>query len=213
MIRVLVVDDHQLVRGGLCSVLGHAEGIEVVGEADSGEEAIQQVAAVKPDVVLMDINMAGIGGIEATRAIRRRFRRIQVVAVTALSEDPFSDKAQEAGALGFISKGCPAEELTDAVRAAARGTPFVSNDVAQRLAVARFKSRDEDPPLERLSSRELQVMLLITNGVNNQAISEKLFLSPKTVSTYRHRLYDKLGVSNDVELTHFALRYGLVELR
>ena len=212
MIRVLVVDDHQLVRGGVVSILNQLGDVEVIGEADDGEHAITEAERLKPDVVLMDIIMPGIGGIEATRVIRRRFPDVQVLAVTAMSKDPFPSQLHEAGALGFVSKGCPADELAKAVHAAADGRPFVSRDVAQRMALARF-SDDEDSPVSRLSSRELQVMLMIVKGVSNQEISEQLFLSPKTVSTYRHRLYEKLDVGNDVELTHFALRHGIVELR
>ncbi len=213
MIRVLVVDDHQLVRGGVCSILAQAEDMEVVGEAESGEEALAKAEELSPDVVLMDLKMPGIGGIEATRTIRRRFPRVEVVAVTALSDDPFPAQLHDAGAVGFVSKGCPADELTEAVRSAVRHQPFVSRDVAQRMALSQLSADGSESPVERLSSRELQVMLMITKGVGNQEISDRLCLSPKTISTYRHRLYEKLGVTNDVELTHFALRHGVVELR
>ena len=213
MTRVLVVDDHQLVRGGVVSILRDTADIDVVGEAQDGETAISSIDKCHPDVVLMDINMPGIGGIEATRIIRRRYPLVQVIALTALSDDPFPAQLHEAGALGFVSKGCPADELKKAVHAVAAGQPFVSRDVAERMALARFAADNKDSPVSRLSSRELQVMLMIVKGVSNQDISEQLFLSPKTVSTYRHRLYEKLGVSNDVELTHFALRHGIVELR
>lgn len=214
MIKVLVVDDHQLVRGGVASILARTPDIEVIGEAEDGETAIASIEAhQRPDVVLMDINMPGIGGIEATRVIRRRYPHIQVIALTALSDDPFPAQLHDAGALGFVSKGCPAEELEKAVHAVAAGRPFVSRDVAERMALARFSADQDGSPISRLSSRELQVMLMIAKGIGNQEISDQLFLSPKTVSTYRHRLYEKLGVSNDVELTHFALRHGIVELR
>ena len=187
--------------------------MEVIGEASSGEEALTKAEKLSPDVVLMDLKMPGIGGIEATRTIRRRFPKVQVVAVTALSDDPFPAQLHDAGAVGFVSKGCPANELTDAVRAAYDHKPYVSGDVAQRMALSRLAADGTASPVERLSSRELQVMLMITKGVSNQDISDQLCLSPKTISTYRHRLYEKLGVTNDVELTHFALRHGVVELR
>jgi two-component system invasion response regulator UvrY len=213
MIKVLVVDDHQLVRGGVVSILARTADIEVIGEAEDGEDAIASIEDRRPDVVLMDLNMPGIGGIEATRVIRRRYPAVQVIALTALSDDPFPAQLHDAGALGFVSKGCPAEELEKAVHAVAAGRPFVSRDVAERMALARFSADRDGSPISRLSSRELQVMLMIAKGIGNQEISDQLFLSPKTVSTYRHRLYEKLGVSNDVELTHFALRHGIVELR
>jgi len=213
MIRVLVVDDQQLVRRGFCSILMQAQDIEVVGEAADGESALHEVEKHKPHVVLMDVRMPGIGGIEATRMLRRRWPEVQVVAVTALSGQPFPAQLYEAGALGFVSKGCPADDLIAGVRAAAGGQPFVSHDVAQRLALARISPDEKDSPVEKLSRRELQVMLMIVRGSGNQQISDELHLSPKTVSTYRHRLYEKLHVDNDVELTHLALRHGIVELR
>lgn len=190
-----------------------AEDIEVIGEAADGESALAEVDHHRPNVVLMDVRMPGVGGIEATRMLRRRWPDVQVVAVTALSDQPFPAQLYEAGALGFVSKGCPADDLIAGVRAAAKGLPFVSHDVAQRLALAQISPDEKDSPVEKLSRRELQVMLMIVRGSGNQQISDELHLSPKTVSTYRHRLYEKLGVENDVELTHLALRHGIVELR
>ena len=211
MIRVFVVDDQQLVRKGFCSILGQIQDIDVVGEAADGETALREIEKVRPHVVLMDLRMPGIGGIEATRTIRRRWPEIQVVAVTSHSELPFPDQLYEAGALGFVSKGCEAEDLTHSVRAAAERRPFMSADVAQRLALARVSSDARHSPIELLSAREFQVMLMIVRGSGNPEIAERLHLSPKTISTYRHRIYEKLNVSNDVALTLLALRLGIVE--
>ncbi|MEN8260402.1 MAG: response regulator [Pseudomonadota bacterium] len=211
MIRVLTVDDHQLVRNGISSVINATDEFEMVGEASSGEEAITQCATLHLDVVLMDINMAGIGGIEATHTIRRRFTHINVVMVTALNGDLFSDQAHEAGAVGFVSKGCAAGELEKAVRAAAQGKPYISIKVAQRMAAERYLRGSEHDPVFDLSARETQVLLLITNGTSTQEMVDSLHLSPKTISSYRRRLHDKLGVDNDVQLTHYALRHGLLE--
>lgn len=211
MIRLLLVDDHELFRSGLRSVLAEAGDIEVVGEVANGETAVDFVRNEPPDVVLMDINMPGIGGIEATRRIVHAQPEVRVIAVTALSEDPFPNQLLDAGARGYLSKGCPADELFKAVRSVMNGNHYISTDVAQKLALGKMVNQDEDSPLKKLSPREMQVMMMIVQGQGNQQISDALFLSPKTISTYRHRLYEKLDVSNDVELTHYAIRHKLIE--
>lgn len=211
MIQVLLVDDHALFRTGLKSVLGEAGDIEVIGEASSGEEAIDHLRALRPDIILMDVNMPGIGGIEATRKITRQTPEMKVVAVTALSDDPFPNQLLDAGAMGYISKGCPAEEMFEAIRSVIAGDHYISKDVAQKLALSHVSGQASESPMKKLSAREMQVMTMIVTGQGTQQISDSLFLSPKTISTYRHRLYEKLGVSNDVELTHFAIRHNVIE--
>ncbi len=193
------------------SILEHHEDITVIGEADIGEAALDFVRSSPPDVVMMDINMPGIGGLEATRKICRVNDKVKVIAVTVLSDDPFPAQLLEAGAKAYISKGCPADEMFEAIKNVVTGKPYISNDVARKLTLAKLTGGGDSSPLEKLSGREMQVMLMITQGQSTQAISDSLFLSPKTVSTYRHRLYEKLDVSNDVELTHFAIRHGLVD--
>lgn len=211
MIKVLLVDDHALFRTGLSSVLDGSGDIEVIGEASSGEEAVEQARKLSPDLVLMDVHMPGIGGIEATRKIVRYFPEMMVVAVTALSDDPFPNQLLDAGARGYISKGCPAEEMFEAIRSVTAGDHYISKDVAQKLAINHVAGHSGESPLKRLSAREMQVMNMIVTGQGTRQISDSLFLSPKTVSTYRHRLYEKLGVTNDVELTHFAIRHNVIE--
>jgi len=211
MINVLLVDDHALFRTGLRSVIASAEDIAVAGEASSGEEAVELVAKNPPDLVLMDVNMPGIGGIEATRKIVRHQPEVKIVAVTALSDDPFPNQLLDAGARGYISKGCPAEELFQAIRSVMAGDHYISTDVAQKLALGHVARQESDSPLNKLSPREMQVMMMIVTGQGTQDISDALFLSPKTVSTYRHRLYEKVGVANDVELTHFAIRHDVID--
>ncbi len=211
MIRLLLVDDHALFRSGLRSVLDNASDIEVVHEASNGEEAVAFVRRSPPDIVLMDVNMPGIGGIEATRKIIHVAPETRVIAVTALSGDPFPNQLLDAGAMGYLSKGCDAEELFKAIRTVAQGRHYLSGEVAQKLALGKVANAGEESPLALLSPREMQVMLMVVKGLGNQEISDSLFLSPKTVSTYKHRLYDKLGVGNDVELTHLAIRHGIVD--
>lgn len=210
MINILLVDDHELFRAGMRSILEHHDDMIVVGETDSGEAAVDFVRKTPPDVVMMDINMPGIGGLEATRKIVRANDQVKVIAVTVLSDDPYPAQLLDAGAKAYISKGCPADEMFEAIKCVVSGKPYLSNDVAQKLSIAKLTGA-ADGPLAKLSGREMQVMMMITQGQSTQAISDSLFLSPKTVSTYRHRLYEKLDVSNDVELTHLAIRHGLID--
>lgn len=210
MIRIMLVDDHDLFRAGVRSILQSQDGMVVVGEFANGEDALEAIRAEAPDLVLMDVNMPGIGGIEATRKLLRVAPGVKVIAVTVLSDDPFPSQLLDAGARGFISKGSGSEEMLEAIRSVMRGQHYISSDVAQKLTLANFRNRGESSPLSTLSAREMQVMMMITRGQSTQQISDALFLSPKTVSTYRHRLYEKLDVSNDVELTHLAMRHGLL---
>lgn len=210
VIKVLLVDDHELVRTGFRHILQDSPGIDVVGEAESGEDAVVKARQLKPDLVLMDVNMPGIGGIEATRRVRRQNPATQVIAVTVLSDAPFPEQLHEAGALGYLTKGCPAEELFQAIKVVAAGRPFISNEVSQKLTLAMLTGSNPDSPFNRLSQREMQVLMMITQGQKTQFISDSLCLSPKTVSTYRHRLFEKLDVETDVELTLLAIRHGLI---
>lgn len=211
MIRIVLVDDHDLFRAGLRSILQNQDGMVVIGEYVSGEDAIKAIRAEPPDLVLMDVNMPGIGGIEATRKILQIVPDMRIIAVTVLSDDPFPNQLLDAGVRGYISKGSGSDEMLEAIRTVMRGRHYISSDVAQKLTLANFRNRGESSPLSTLSAREMQVMMMITRGQGTQQISDSLFLSPKTVSTYRHRLYEKLDVSNDVELTHLAIRHGLLE--
>jgi len=210
MIRVSIVDDHELVRTGIIRILGDVSDIEVVAEASSGEEAVQMVKTHRPDVVLMDVNMPGIGGIEATRKLTQIYPDLKVIVVTIHVDDPFPSRMLQAGAVGYLTKGCAVDEMVNAIREVYSGRRYISADVAQHLALKLMPGGDESP-FDALSPRELQVMLMLTQGTKVQEISDKLCLSPKTVSTYRHRLYDKLGVSSDVALTRLAMRYGVVD--
>ena len=212
MIRLILCDDHRLVRAGLRRVLEDTPAMEVVAEAGSGEEAMEQVRELKPDVVLMDVNMPGIGGLEATRRILQRHPSVRIIAVSMHMDEPYPSRLLSAGARGYISKDAAADEVVSAIRRVADGGIYVAASVASNLAASLVKGNDaEQSPFERLSQREMQVMLMVTKGLGNQEISDSLCLSPKTVSTYRYRLFDKLNVSNDVELTRMAMRYGVLD--
>ncbi|MGB5541235.1 MAG: UvrY/SirA/GacA family response regulator transcription factor [Gammaproteobacteria bacterium] len=210
MINVMLVDDHGLVRNGIKRILDDVDGIAVVAEAENGEQAIRQVRKQPPDVILMDISMPGIGGLEATRKIAQSLPGIKIIAVTIHDDDPFPARLLEAGAVGYLTKGCDVREIISAIRSVHTGKQYITPAVAQKLALS-FINNGEKSPIDRLTQRETQVMLMIVKGNTNKEISEKLCLSPKTTSTYRYRLFDKLGVFNEVELTRFAIRYGLIK--
>jgi two-component system invasion response regulator UvrY len=210
MINVMLVDDHDLVRKGIRRLLDDASGIKVVAEAHDGEQAIRQVRQKKPDVILMDVSMPGIGGLEATRKITRSTPDIKIIAVTIHDDDPFPARLLEAGAVGYITKGCDVEEIVSAIQSVHLGNQYITPSVAHKLALS-FVNNGNKSVIEELTQRETQVMLLIVKGESNKEISAKLCLSPKTTSTYRYRLFEKLGVENDVELTRFAIRHGLIK--
>lgn len=209
MFQVLIVDDHRLVRCGLRRLLEDVKHISVIGEAESGEDAIRVMKECQPDVVLMDINMPGMGGMEATRRLLQAYPKIRIIALSIFDADPFPASLMQAGAAGYLTKSCGMSEIVNAIETVCRGGRYVSPDVAQQLALALLPGSEESP-LKKLSLRELQVLLMVAQGKSVQEISTNLYLSPKTISTYRMRLFDKLGVQNDVELAHFAMRYGLL---
>ena len=210
MINVMLVDDHDLVRSGIKRILTDVGDIEVVAEAGSGEQAVRQAREIRPDVILMDLSMPGIGGMEATRKITRSMPDAKMIAVTIHEDEPFPARLLEAGAVGYLTKGCDVREIIDAIKSVYLGEQYLTPGVAQKLALSFVNHRDK-APLEELTQRETQVMLMIVKGEPNKRISEKLCLSPKTTSTYRYRLFEKLGVINDVELTRFAIRHGLIK--
>ena len=212
MINILVVDDHELIRTGISRLLEDAENIKVVGEAESGEEAIALVKKLRPQVVLMDANMPGIGGLEATRRLIRFDPDIKVIAVTVHGEEPYPTKFLQAGACGYVTKGADIEEMKIAISQVSRGKIYIAPDIAQRMALNSVNP-GETTPFDALSEREMQVMLMITTGQKVQDISDQLFLSTKTINSYRYRLFEKLGIDNDVELTHMAIRHGIIETK
>ncbi|MDZ3992785.1 UvrY/SirA/GacA family response regulator transcription factor [Pseudomonas sp. Teo4] len=209
MIRVLVVDDHDLVRTGITRMLADIDGLQVVGEADSGESALKLVRELKPDVVLMDVKMPGIGGLEATRKLLRSHPDIKVVAVTVCEEDPFPTRLMQAGAAGYLTKGAGLDEMVQAIRLTFAGQRYISPQIAQQLALKSFQPQGS--PFDALSEREIQIALMIVGCQKVQIISDKLCLSPKTVNTYRYRIFEKLSVTSDVELTLLAVRHGMVD--
>ena len=192
-------------------MLADVDGLQVVGQADSGEEALKKARELKPDVVLMDVKMPGIGGLEATRKLLRSHSDLKVVAVTACEEDPFPTRLLQAGAAGYLTKGAGLEEMIQAIRQVFAGQRFISPQIAQQLALKSFQPQANGSPFDLLSEREIQIALMIANCQKVQSISDKLCLSPKTVNTYRYRIFDKLSISSDVELALLAVRHGMVD--
>lgn len=211
MIRVLVVDDHDLVRTGITRMLADIDGLQVVGEACTGEESLLKVRELKPDVVLMDVKMPGIGGLEATRKLMRSHPDIKVVAVTVCEEDPFPTRLLQAGAAGYLTKGAALDEMVQAIRLVFAGQRYIDPQIAQQLALKSFQPQNNGSPFDLLSEREIQIALMIANCHKVQNISDKLCLSPKTVNTYRYRIFEKLSITSDVELALLAVRHGMVD--
>ena len=209
MINILLVDDHELVRTGIRKILDDVKGFKVVGETGSGEEALQYCRKSEPDVVLMDVNMPGIGGLEATKKILRYAPDVKIIVLTVHNEDPFPSKVMQIGASGYLTKGAGPDEMINAIRSVHSGQRYITPEIAQQIALSQFKSVDENP-FNSLSERELQIMLMITRGERVPDISTQLSLSSKTINSYRYRMFEKLNVGNDVELTHLAIRHGML---
>jgi two-component system invasion response regulator UvrY len=209
VIKVLVVDDHDLVRMGITRMLADITGIKVVGEAATGEEGLRMARELDPQVVLMDVKMPGIGGLEATRKLLRQSSDVKVLAVTVCDEEPFPSRLLKAGAAGYLTKGAALEEMVRAIRAVASGQRYISPEIAQRLALSALEE-EKTSPFDALTEREMQVTMMIVSCQKVQEISDRLFLSPKTVNSYRYRIFEKLGIDSDVELTLLAVRHGLL---
>lgn len=210
VIKVFLVDDHELVRTGIRRILEDVRGIKVVGEADSGEDAVKWCRTEQADIVLMDMNMPGIGGLEATKKILRFNPDMKVIVLTIHTENPFPTKVMQAGAAGYLTKGAAPDEMVNAIRMVQSGQRYLSPEIAQQMALSQF-TPDSENPFKELSERELQIMIMITKGEKVTDISEQLNLSPKTVNSYRYRLFSKLNISGDVELTHLAIRHGILD--
>lgn len=209
-IKVLLVDDHELVRTGIRRLLSDVSGINVYDEAKDGESAITAVRKKRPDVVLMDVSMPGIGGLEATRKLKQIDSDLPVIILTVHTDDPFPTSLLKAGASGYLHKGCTVDEIVTAIKEVHAGRRYICTEIAQNLALSLLPG-SEGSPFDSLSQREMQVMFMLVQGNKVQDISEKLCLSPKTISTYRSRLFEKLSVRNDAELTRLAMRYGMLD--
>jgi len=210
LIRVLIADDHALVRTGFKLLLDEPDDIEVVAEAESGEQAYELFSSSQPDVVMMDLAMPGIGGIEAIKKIIGRDRNARILALSVHEDISHPRRVLQSGALGYLTKRQAPEVLIEAIRKVARGQTVIDPELAQRMALA--DARGETNPLEDLSEREFEVFEKLALGQNVNAIAEVLSLSPSTVGTHLYHVKQKLGVSNQAEMTLIAVRHGVIKL-
>jgi len=207
---VLIVDDHALVRMGICRLLNDLPDMSVVGDADSGDAALTLVKTQKPDVVLLDMKMPGMDGWEVIRRLKKTNPNVKIIAVTALTNNTLPTRILQLGAVGYLTKESGAEEMVSAIRKVYKGERYLSAEIAQQIAISSLESSGETI-FEKLSEREMQVMMMVTSGMTVQEVSDTLFLSTKTVNGYRYRIFEKLAVKNDVELTYLALKHQIIE--
>ncbi len=213
MIKILVVDDHDLVRMGLSRILDDVEGLSVVGESNSGEGAIKLVKQLLPDVVLMDVKMPGIGGIEATRRLKAAHDGLKVIAVTSCDDDLYPSKLMQAGASAYVSKKATPEEMIEAVTTVVSGKTYISKEIAMQLAIKNTNPvASADSPFEKLSDRELQIAMMTIQGKKPNDIAEVLNIAPKTINSFRYRIFEKFDISSDVELVLFAVKHKVFDV-
>jgi DNA-binding NarL/FixJ family response regulator len=207
MITVFLLDDHSLVRVGYRLILQQHMDMQVVGEAETGEEGLQKIRALKPDVVLCDLHMPGLSGLEITERLHKASSPSRVVIVSVQQEGPMPKRLMDAGARGYLGKACDAEELIRAVRDVARGKRYLGSELAQRMALCKQK----DSPFELLSAREIEVSLLFCQGWRAEEMAKKLCVSSKTIATHKYRILEKLGIQDTIALARLAALHGVTE--
>jgi len=207
MIRLMIVDDHELLRLGLRQIFSEYHDIEVVAEAGDGETAMRLCREVHPEVVIMDVSLPGLSGFELTRRLKTS-RPVVVLALSVHDASPYPERMMEAGASGYLSKSCSVSELVQAVRSVAKGGRHIGSAIAQKLVLNNMDGSN-GTPFDNLSSREMEVLVLLAEGHRLAEIADAMHLSPKTVATYKYRIFDKLETRNDVEATRLAMRYGI----
>ena len=214
-VRVLIADDHDIVRAGIRMLLDAQPDMAVVGEASNGKEAVEMANTMQPDVVLMDISMPDVTGIEATREIKQTHSQIEIVGLTMHAEDRYFFQLLQAGASGYVVKGAAPHELLEAVRAAFRGEAYIHPSLQRKLIgdyVSRSDGGDQKSKLSDLTERELEVLRLIVDGKTSREIAESLVISSNPVERHRQNIMAKLGLHNRAELVRYAISKGLVEV-
>ncbi len=212
--RLLLVDDHAVVRSGLRMLLGSESDVEIVGEASTAAEAIEAASSVNPDVILMDIGLPDLSGIDATREIKKRFPKVSVVALTIHEDEEYFFKMLEAGASGYVPKRAAPEELLTAIRAAATGEVYLYPSLAKLLVkdfLAQEHPADEKSNLDGLTDREREVLTFLAEGASNEEIARSLVISPKTVERHRENIMRKLNLHSRAELVRYAIRKGIIK--
>lgn len=210
MIKIILADDHCLVRTGLRRLLDDVEEFTVVAEADNGNDAISHVKEHNPDVAILDINMPGLDGIKTTEILRRDFPELRIIIISMHSDELFPQRLIKAGANAYLTKDSGIKEIAYAIHEVMDNRNYICTEVAQKLALVNTSGNGASP-FKTLSKRELEVLSLMIQGLKVADISDKLCLSPKTVSTYRYRLFGKLSVQNDIELAKLAMQHGFIE--
>jgi len=210
MIQILIIDDQALVRTGLRYILDKSKKIGRVSEASSGEAALNCKTRFRPDVILLSVNLPGLTGFEITRKLKRCHRRAKIIVLAVHAKPPYPARLLDAGASGYLTRDCEAEELLLAIQTVAGGHRYIGSEAAKQLALSMLPGSKESP-FEGLSAREMEVMLKLTDGNRIPDIASLLCLSPKTVSTYKYRILGKLGARSEVDMMRMAMRYGLVE--
>jgi two-component system, NarL family, response regulator NreC len=213
-IKILVVDDHKITRDGLCALIGKHPGMRIVGESGDGRNAVKMVNDLKPDVVVMDICMPDLNGIDATRQIVRKFPHMKIIALTMYSDKRYVEGMLKAGVSGYLLKNCAFDELAKAIETVVGGQSYMSSQIADIIMKNYAKALKEShaSSAEVLTPREREVLQLIAEGLNSEQIASDLFLSIKTVSTHRRKIMEKLKIDNLAELVKFALREGMTSL-
>jgi len=209
MIRIMVVDDHELVRIGLRHILADYPTIQIAGEAIDGESALRMNREIRPDVVLLDVCLPGLSGFEVTTRLKQANPQLGIVILTVHEQAPYPARLLEAGASAYLTKACPATELVQAITTVARGGRHIGSSIAQQMALNLLPGGSSSP-FEELSAREMEVMLMLADGRKVADIADVLHLSPKTVATYKYRIYEKLNTRSDVDMARMAMRYGVL---
>jgi two-component system invasion response regulator UvrY len=210
MIQILIVDDQELVRTGLRHILEKHDAIGQIAEVSTGEEAVQLCREFKPDCILLDVSLPGLSAFEVTSKLKRIRPAVGIVILAVHAKSPYPTRLMDAGASGYLTKDCGSPELIKAVQTVAAGGRYIGMEAAKQLALSMFPGMAESP-FEDLSAREMEVMLKLTEGNRIPDIASLMCLSPKTVATYKYRIYDKLGTRSEVDLVRMAIRYGLLE--
>lgn len=212
-IKVLVADDHLLFREGLINLLQSAEEIEVIGQAEDGIDAIEKVTRLKPDVLLMDIAMKSMNGIDATRQIKTQMPELKIIAVSMHSDKQYVKGMLEAGADGYLLKNCTYRQLTDAIRSTYNGKKFLSEDITEIVIEGYLHSAPVEADIyDQLSDREKEIFILFAEGMSTREIGEQLFISVKTVGTHKQNVLEKLDLKTNSDIVKFALKKGLIDL-